>query len=92
MGAGHANFSSQARDDHAEDQGCDPGEHRAGLDLGGTLRHFRADGLEMAQARQRAWSEPYGAQAPDHAHAGEGGRCGVFAQGPCSCHSTTCLP
>ncbi len=46
-----ADFSSQAGNDHAEDQGCDPGEHRPGLDGGGTLRGIGADCLEMAQAR-----------------------------------------
>jgi hypothetical protein len=46
-----ADFSSQAGNNDAEDQGCDLGEHRPRLDGGGTLRDFGADGLEVAQAR-----------------------------------------
>ena len=51
MGMRDADFSSQAGDDDAEDQGCDPGEHRPRLDGCRSLRDFRADGLEVAQAR-----------------------------------------
>ena len=51
MGIRDADFSSQAGDDDAEDQGCDPGERRPGMDGGGTLRDIGADGLEVAQAR-----------------------------------------
>ena len=50
MGMRDADFSSQAGDD-AEDQGCDPGERRPGMDGGGTLRDIGADGLEVAQAQ-----------------------------------------
>lgn len=46
-----ADFSSQAGDDDAEDEGCDPGEHLSGMDGGGTLRNIGADRLEVAQAR-----------------------------------------
>lgn len=49
-GGEHADFSAQAGDDHAEDQGCNPGKLGAGVDGGGTLRYLRADGLEVAEA------------------------------------------
>lgn len=65
MGMRDADFSSQAGNDHAEDQGCDPCEHRPGVDAGGTLWDIGADCLEMAQARQRPRPEPYAAQASD---------------------------
>ena len=32
----HADFSSQAGDDHAEDPGCNPGKLGAGMDGGGS--------------------------------------------------------
>ena len=51
MGMRHADFSSQAGNNDAEDQGCDPGEYRPRLDGCGTLRDVGADGLEVAQAR-----------------------------------------
>ena len=47
----YADFSSQAGKDYAEDQGCDPGEHRSGMDVVGTLRDIGADCLEIEQAR-----------------------------------------
>lgn len=50
MGGRYADFSAQAGDDAAEDPVGDPGEHGAGLDGCGALRHLRADGVEMAQA------------------------------------------
>ena len=50
MRDGHADFPSQASDHDAQDQSGDPGEHGAGLDGGGALRHLGADGLEMEQA------------------------------------------
>ena len=50
MGMRDADFSSQAGDDDAEDQGCDPSEYRPGMDGGGTLRDFGTDRLEVAQA------------------------------------------
>ncbi len=50
MGMRDADFSSQAGNDNAEDQGCDTGEHRPGMDGGGTLRDIGADRLEVAQA------------------------------------------
>lgn len=37
MGGEHADFSSQAGGDDAEDQGCNPGEHGAGVE-GGRLQ------------------------------------------------------
>lgn len=63
MGTRDADLSSQAGNDHAEDQGCHPGEHRARLDGGETLRDIGADCLEVAQARERPRPEPYAAQA-----------------------------
>jgi hypothetical protein len=51
MGERHADFSSQAGDNDAEDQDCHPGEHRPRLDGCGTLRDIGADRLEVAQAR-----------------------------------------
>lgn len=64
MGMRDADFSSQAGDDDAEDQGCDPGERRPGLDGCGTLWDFGADGLEVAQARSPSWcGQPTRAEA-----------------------------
>ena len=48
MGGEHADFSSQAGHDDAEDPGSDPGEQRAGVDGGGALRHLGADSVEVA--------------------------------------------
>ena len=70
MGCGHADLSSPAGDDDAEDPDCDPGEHGTCLDGRRALRHQRADGLEMAQARQRPLPEPHAAPAADGADAG----------------------
>lgn len=78
--AEHADHSSQACDDDAEDPGCDPGERGAGPGRGGALRFLRADRLEMEQAGQFPGPESYGAKAPDHADAGARGGGGV--QGP----------
>lgn len=49
MGERHAVFSSRAGNNDAEDQGCDPGEHRPCVDGGGTLRVLGTNRLEMAQ-------------------------------------------
>lgn len=45
-------LSSQAGDDDAPDQGCNPIEHGAGLDDEGAPRGLRRDRLEVAQAGQ----------------------------------------
>lgn len=75
MGMRDTDFPSEAGKDHAEDQGCGPGQHRPGLDGGGTLRDIGADCLEMARARKRPRSEPYAAQASNDIEPCAGG-CG----------------
>jgi len=43
----HADFSSRAGNNDAEDQSCDPGEQRTGLACRAALRDLGANGVEM---------------------------------------------
>ena len=52
MGVRHADFSSQAGNNDAEDQSCDPGEQRTGLAGRAALRDLGADDVEVAQSRR----------------------------------------
>jgi len=67
-------FSSQASDDDAEDPGRVPGEYGAGIAGGQALWHFRAEGLETAQAGPHVIPQQLRTQAADDADA-RAGRC-----------------
>lgn len=54
MGERHADFSSQAGNNDAEDQSCDLGRQRTGLAGRAALRNLGADGVEAAGT----WGSP----------------------------------
>lgn len=69
MGNWYTDFASQA-DDDAHNPCRDPSEQRAGVDDGRAQRYQQTNGVEVAQAKQRARRQLHAVSAAEHAHAG----------------------